>query len=297
MKPIKTLLVCLDLTEMDELLIQYAAYLAHLLDSIQEVHFMHNIRFDHAEDAKAILEQLDSSLQEIVIESIEDKVAQYFSPESADISTTIFVEEEHSTPHSIARLAKEQKVQLVLAGKKISYKGSGLVLEKLLRINDFSSSLLLVPETAYHQIQNILVPTDFSKNSKLAIEMGGLLKEEAQANMSLQHVFSIPAFYFPSLAAKDIEPTMRAQSERRWRKFAKELPQIGADQMECILTFNHDKNVAQTIYDHAVRNNKDLIIVSALGRGGFAAFLVGRVALQLVQADLHIPLLIVKKGE
>jgi nucleotide-binding universal stress UspA family protein len=53
----------------------------------------------------------------------------------------------------------------------------------------------------------------------------------------------------------------------------------------------------QTIYDHAVRTNTDLIIVSSKGKGGFAAFMVGSVAMQLVQADLHIPLWVVRRSE
>jgi hypothetical protein len=38
-------------------------------------------------------------------------------------------------------------------------------------------SLLLLPETAYHRIKNILVLIDFSKMSKRAIELGLLLSQ------------------------------------------------------------------------------------------------------------------------
>lgn len=53
----------------------------------------------------------------------------------------------------------------------------------------------------------------------------------------------------------------------------------------------------QTIYDHAVRQNKDLIIAGSKGHGGFAAFIIRSVASTLMKLDLHIPLLIVKEKE
>ena len=96
---------------------------------------------------------------------------------------------------------------------------------------------------------------------------------------------------------QDLEPVLKDVTKKRWVKFAKTLTSIGEDNIECTLSFNSSKNIAQTIYDHAVRTNTDLIIASSKGKSGFAAFMVGSVAMQLVQADLHIPLWVVRRSE
>ena len=296
MRPIKNLLICLDLTEMDDLIIQYTFYLKQLLSEVKHIHFVHNIRFDNPEDARKITAKLDKPLAEFVIEAIEEKIQPYLDNTPTVPDYTILIEEADSTPTIIAKLAKQNKADLIIAGKKISYKGSGLVVEKLLRVSQFETALLLVPETAYHRIKNILSPTDFSKASKVAIQLATNLARKANAQLSCQHVFSVPSFYFPSMMASDIEPILKNQAEKRWQKFKRELKDISIDELECELSFNWDKNIAQTIYDHAVRNNKDLIIINSKGKGGFAAFMIGSVALKLIQNDLHIPLLIVKSG-
>jgi nucleotide-binding universal stress UspA family protein len=123
------------------------------------------------------------------------------------------------------------------------------------------------------------------------------LKKINNAELSCQNVFSVQSFYFPTMMVQDLKPVLKDGARKRWEKFARTLTSIEEDNIECTLSFNSNKNIAQTIYDHAVRTNTDLIIVSSKGKGGFAAFMVGSVAMQLVQADLHIPLWVVRSSE
>jgi nucleotide-binding universal stress UspA family protein len=297
MQQLKHIMVCLDLTEMDELLVRYTAFFCSMVKEVEKVYFVHNIRFDNADDAQKIILKLDKPINKIVEETIEEKIETFFKNIPSNTEHEIIVEEDGSTPGTLARLAKIHDVNLTIVGKKISYRGSGLTAEKLLRIPYFNSSLLLVPETAYHSIHKILVPTDFSKSSKKAIETGAHLRQKNNAELSCQNVSSIQSFYFPSMMVHDLEHVLKDGAKKRWEKFAKTLTSIGEDNIECTLSFNSNKNIAQTIYDHAVRTNTDLIIVSSKGKGGFAAFMVGSVAMQLVQADLHIPLLVVRRSE
>lgn len=281
-------MVALDLTEMDDLLIRYAEFLSNAIDDIEKIYFIHNIKFDTPNDAKVILKQLDKPLGEIVAESILEKVESVFSKK--DTNYEVVVEENISTPAAVAKAAKLNQVNWIIAGKKISYRGSGLMLEKLLRISDLKAALLLLPETAYQQINNILIPTDFSKMSKRAIELGGLLHQKTKAAISCQHVVSFPSFYFPSLPIVNWEPTLKKQAVSKWKQFQKEI----AAKIECEFSFNYDKSIAETIYNYAIQNNKDLIIIGSKGKSGMTSFVLGRVALQLMQLDLHVPLVVVK---
>lgn len=297
MTQLKHIMVCLDLSEMDELLIQYVANLCAKFEEAEKVIFVHNIRFDNVEDAQKIIARLDKPLSEIVKESIEERIDKSFLQAPSHILKEIIVEEKGSTPEALAHLAKTHEVNITIVGKKISYQGSGLAAEKLLRTPHFHSSLLLVPETAYHRLQRILVPTDFSKTSKKAIEMAEHLRQTTKASFSCQHVFSLQSFYFPYMMVRDSESELREVAKKRWLKFAKTLSHLGGGEIECTLSFNWNKNIAQTIYDHAVRSNFDLIAISSKGKGGFKTFLVGSVAMQLVKADLHIPLWIAAREE
>lgn len=246
MQPITIVLVSLDLTEMDDLLIQYTAHLCQTLKQIEKVYFAHNIKFDHADEAKDILNQLDKPLGELMTDSISEKLEDLFQNVPKNITNEIIVEENVSTPAALARLSKIHQVNLVITGKKLSYKGSGLVPEKLLGIGHFNASVLLVPETAYHRISNILVPTDFSKISKKAFVQGMNIKEQTKATISCQHVFSIQSFYFPAMMVQDFKPVLQKGAEKKWQNFKKGLTQTSVENMECELSFNANKNIAQT---------------------------------------------------
>jgi nucleotide-binding universal stress UspA family protein len=288
MNSIKNIMIALDLTELDDLLIRYAHFLLDTIDDIEKIFFIHNIKFDTPDDAEVILKQLDKPLGEIVADSILEKVEAVFSEKESIYE--VIVEENISTPAAIAEAAKLNQVNWIIAGKKISYRGSGLMLGKLLRISDLKVSLLLLPETAYPLINNILVPTDFSRMSKRAIELGLLLSQKTNAEISCQHVVSFPSFYFPSLPKANWEPTLKNKAVSKWYKFQEGIP----TKIDCEFTFNNDKSIAESIYNYTIQNNKDLIIIGSKGKTGITSFVLGRVALQLMQLDLHVPLLVVK---
>ncbi|MCI5084189.1 MAG: universal stress protein [Saprospiraceae bacterium] len=297
MTNIKKMLIGLDLTEMDDLLVQYTSYLCDVLQEVDEVVFVHNIRLSEQEDMNEILSMLDKPLEEVVAEGIHETIDSHFRPAKTNVKTHVSVERMSSTPSFLAAKAKEHSVDLIAVGKKLSYRGSGLVVEKLLRIISTSTSVMLVPETAYHRFQEVLVPIDFSRHAKKAVAAGHYFRVHHDAKLTCQHVFNVPSFYFPAMAESGMEKRLHQAAEKKWNKFEKELKSEGIDQLECALSFNPEKSIAETIYDHAVRTHKDLIVMASKGKGGIASFAVGSIAMQMVKYDLHIPLLIVKAGD
>jgi len=295
MRSVNNIMVCLDLTEMDEILIRYASFFSKKMKGhIENVYFVHNIRFDYPDEANEIIENLDRPLEDLIRETIAEKVNDHFDESAADSKTEVLVEEHHSTPHVLAKLAKEHQIHLVITGKKNAYRGSGLVAEKLLGLSDFKIPLLLVPEIAHHSMQNLLVPTDFSKSSWRSLETGIFLQKESNAKLSCVHVFSVPQHYFPYIPVKDMEASMREEAEREWKKFDKELKKIDLHDIKCHFVSGGDKSTADAIYNHALRQSNDLIIISNKGRGALTSFIIGSVAIRMIQHDLHIPLMVTK---
>jgi len=286
-------MVCLDLTEMDDFLIQFAAYISKLVDPVYKIYFVHNIKFDYPKAAKGLINELDTPLKELVEDIIYEKIKEG----AADFdlpSFEIVVKEKKVTSVTLADVAEETGVDLIITGKKISYEGSGYVVEKLLTTSKLDSALLMVPETAYHRISNILIPTDFSKASLMAVEMGAFLQNQADAQIDCQHVFTIPAHFFPYIPVDNLQEKMKKSAKEEWEEFQKQLKPLGLAELECAFTYNNGKNVAQSIYDHALQRKKDLIVISSHGKGNIASMMMGSVASRLIHYDLHIPLMIIK---
>ena len=293
MKETTKIMVCLDLTEMDDKLISYSFYLKQTLQSIDKIFFFHNIKFDFPDTAQEIFSNLDKPLGEIISDEIIEKVDEYSKSIDQDIDYEVVITESSSTESALANAAIENEVQLVVTGKKISYEGSGQVVEKLLGLPKFKSQLLMVPETAYHQIRRILVPIDFSKASKKALELAITLQKQTSANLQCQHVFNIPAHYFPYIPVDNAVQKLHNNAQKQWSAFSKTLHQLGAAHVDCELTFSDGKNTAQAIYDYAIHQQKDLLVISTKGKGSITSFLIGSVAIRLIQMDIHIPLLVI----
>ncbi len=287
-------MVCLDLTQMDEVIIRYARFICESFKDIERVFFVHNIKFEFPDSEKDILKDLDKPLVELIADVIEEKIEDNFKSKDIQIDKEVIIQEDNSTPHALNEVAQDNDVDLVITGKKISYKGTGEVTEKLLGMADFNSFLLMVPETTYRQIDEIVVPTDFSKASKKAIQLGVMVQQQTGANLQCQHVFNIPAHYFPYIPVDNMEERLRKDAKKEWATFAKTLHQIGASHLDCAFIFNDGKNTAQTIYDYALQKGKDLIVISTKGKGAITSFLIGSVAIRLIRLDMQIPLMITR---
>jgi nucleotide-binding universal stress UspA family protein len=294
MKEYNNLLVCLDLTEMDGVLLRYARFLLHTLPKIKKVYFLHNIRFDYPEEAEGLMEELESPLPELIREEITERIEMNFlNGERSDLEWEVLIKEGDSTAHEIVNTAKEQNIELTIFGKKLSYRGSGLVAEKLLRQSSFKSDLLVLPETTSHNLQKILVPIDFSSASKRALETAHYLSLEADTTVVCQHVYTIPNHYFPFIPVQGFRKSMEEEAEQSFKRFRQSLPKALQD-IPCQFTYAQDRTRAESIYDFSINRNKDLIVIGSRGRGAVPSVLLGSTAIQILQFEFHIPVLVVR---
>lgn len=300
MKQFQNIVIGLDLTEMDDSLIRYAAYLCDLFPNIDRVTFFHNIKFDFPAEESLGLKELNQPLDRLISEGIQDKLDTFFHPnrrkrEQEALIVEIEVTNERSTPHIFAKVCNWKSAELAVVGKKIAYRGSGSAIERMLRLESFRSSLLMIPETTSASFSKILVPTDFSKDSLRALKMAQMLRQEAGADVFCQHVFSIPAHYFPYIPVKGMRQSMLKKAQQSYEKFKKRLDKEGISGCTCSFTFNEGRTVAETVYQHAIEQHANLIVIGSKGRSGLPAVFVGSVALQLLRFDFHIPLMIVRQ--
>lgn len=116
MLPIKKLLVCLDLTSLDQTLITYAAFLAKA-NRVKKIYFTHIIKNLSlpAEVLEKFPDLMDRMLQEKKEEMIEE-VGKYF-PKGTSVEIS-YVVKEGNLSKKVLKLAASKSIDLILIGKK-----------------------------------------------------------------------------------------------------------------------------------------------------------------------------------
>jgi nucleotide-binding universal stress UspA family protein len=132
-------------------------------------------------------------------------------------------------------------------------------------------------------IQNILVATDFSEPSGVAMAYGRDLARAFGARLHVMHVvddvmmrYSPDAgFMLPSIQA-DLEQQGRADLEKR-------LTDEDRQQLKAVAVIQTGVNIADAICAYAKARTIDLIVTGTHGRGAVKHFLMGSVAERVVR--------------
>jgi nucleotide-binding universal stress UspA family protein len=131
-------------------------------------------------------------------------------------------------------------------------------------------------------LQRILVPTDFSDDSRRAIEMAVLLASGAEASVELLHVRALhtddpyrPEHHFPR--PDELAQILASQDEASLS--ALETP----SSVPFKRTTVRASHVAPAILEHAEKTEADLIVLGTHGRTGLAHAVMGSVAEAVVR--------------
>ncbi|MBX3249853.1 MAG: universal stress protein [Myxococcales bacterium] len=138
---------------------------------------------------------------------------------------------------------------------------------------------------------NILVPTDFSRSSRLALDAAHLLAVQNGAKVTLVHVYEPRGVLFggePGLEAghgipKEDEARLHAELERIARE---RFPDVEKIKTAVIVS----ESPAKGIVEYAEKEGVDFIVITTHGRTGFSRMLIGSVAEKVVRLA-HCPVL------
>ena len=145
-------------------------------------------------------------------------------------------------------------------------------------------------------LKNILVATDFSEPSAVALDYGRDLARSYDAALHVMHVIEdVPAVYGPEIgfAMADVERNIEA-GVRRDLEAA-----IAPDERHTLdlrTTITRAANASHAITEYAKDHAIDLIIVGTHGRNAFHRFLIGSVA-ERVMRTAPCPVLTVRTHE
>jgi nucleotide-binding universal stress UspA family protein len=287
------ILVCLDLSEIDDTLIRYGNFLVDKFKP-KSVTFLHVMKaYDIPEEIVSAFPHLDQPLTDVVKEELQDKIDQQFI-KLENTQCNVKVKTEASTTDTIIRYARENNITLTLMGKKIGYEGQGGIVRKVISI--IPSSVILISETTKPQIEQILVRMDFSKMSGMALKMALRFGEATGAKVSCHHAYKLPLKYFPQSSPENDKKLLKHVNKHSQKEYEKFLNKMGIspEQIPCTHSLDPGNDEAHILYKQALTTGADIIMIGSKIKSQLADIIIDSTSEKLAGTDKNIPVLIVK---
>lgn len=293
MKDFSRIIVALDNTEFDQKLLKYFGHFCDLsnpgkiyftyVDSDLEVPLDFDIVY---KDEKGNPIPKDELIKKIIEQTLRESFA---SRHGSEVSVNVL---EGSPLKSILHWAKVKNADLIVVGNKKLSNGSGVAAKRIARNAD--ASMLFVPETSKENIRKILIPIDFSENSKIAMK-GALAIAESLHDPEIVcfNVFNTPMAIYPTINM-NYEKFIKGMASFKKEAFDKYIAQFDTKGMDVRTDYveNSHNNVAKHINEYASNNNFDLIMMSAQGHSVFERAIMGSVTEKLLSLEKEIPVMI-----
>lgn len=288
-------LVGLDHSEMDEQLIKAACKVCQLSGS-KEVYFVNIVReFNFPDElVREFPDIIDKALQERK-DRIESAVNAHF--QCTEVNHHYIIEQGKPT-RFLMNFVSKHKIDLMVLGRKNEKSGGGVIVTRLAR--RASCSLLVIPKNSKLDFEKILVPSDFSSYSKMAVEKAIAFSKKSQhkPQIIIQNVFQVPSgYHYTGKTYDEFSGIMKANAEKDYAVFSSDF-NFGDMPYKVIYSLDKEDDVIATIYNKAKSIHADLIIIGAKGRNATTAIFIGSSAEKLINLDKEIPLLVVRpKGK
>ena len=285
------MLVCVDLSENDPSVVDYAALLALQFDAMQEVVLLHNIRFDFAGVSTTFssddIERLVRKIKKRLIDQYREKF------ETHAIGFEVVVTDNNSTAKAILVEAEQRDSDVVLMGKKASNQGLGIIPQKVLATDQRQVPLLLVPSGAAYSLKEVVAGVDLSNATRKIVQTMRMFQEETLSGVTFFHVYKVPINYFPYLetSREELHETLKRRAAKRMEQFQAELNDKNADNLPMVI--RHSTNVSPAVLNFVEEQKADLLVIGRLGKTSLFGNNIGGVARTLLGTDVTIPICIV----
>ena len=292
MEPVKTILVGLDLTDIDETLIDHVIMMSQKTE-LQKVYFI-NIQksLELPEEVKkkhpGLLAPKDEQIKKIIIDNINSSPVGRLK---ADYEIKIL---EGPTTEVLLKWTNIKEVDLLVLGKKLSFESSGIAPGKIAM--SVPCSVFFIPEVMPVDPNAFLVPVDFSDSSKNALEQAIRVSQVyVGSEIKCVHFYEVPSGYHTSgKSFEEFAGIMKANAEKEFAKFIESMD-VKKQSIHCEFILNKSESVASQIFKYALREGVSGIIIGSKGRTMAASLVLGSVAEKLRDINTHLPLYIAKE--
>jgi nucleotide-binding universal stress UspA family protein len=282
-------LACLDLSNMDDILIGYTEFLTSVVKP-KTITFFHTV--ESGPTALELAEQFpeiesEDEFLDLIRNELNDKLKGHFDDDAIEIRMVI---KTGKPTDQIIEIVNSIEPDLLLMGKKMGYAGEGIIPKQILKY--VASSVLFVPENSRYNMDKILAPVDFSEQSAKALKTA---KELVKGKgVTAQHIYQYRAQFFPYSLSKKDKQEMDEKAETKMSEFRKdhELP----DDANYVLSLHKEGRIADAVYNQAVTDQTDLIIISSKSKK-LSSFVSHDFTDKMVDYAFGIPLLVQKNKE
>jgi nucleotide-binding universal stress UspA family protein len=280
------LMVALDLTEMDPILVKYVSFLCTVWN-IEHLYFTHNIKRYKLYDLNDDFLEEGITVEDIVDRGLERTIEKNYT---ASVPHTVLITSDDYTESILAQMAVDYKIDIMITGNKDELQGTGALGQKLVRMLD--ANVLFVPEEAKHEMENVLIPTDFSSASARCFEVAESLVERSGGKIEALHVYNIPSFFFPYINTEKAIDKTKLHLREKVKQFRQryKLP----ERLSFKYSDREDLSVAEAIEIHAEKGDFDIVVVSARGGNNITSLFIGSVTNDLLIKNRKMPLLVVR---
>ncbi len=291
---IKKVMVGLDFTSHDQILMEYTAYLTRTLQ-VEEVWFVHaEYKFDIERDPDSPVYGLGISYEEPVKELLEKTVKKGFDNSAGvRVKTRVL---KGGTVKEMLRLIRDEDMDMLVVGKKDDEDGTGVVPEKLAR--KAHCAVLIVPQHPSHKLEKILIPVDFSEYSLLAFEKArNVLEHKPEAELFVLHVSQMPTGYYASgKSYEEFAEIMLGHAKRKYEKF---ITKNGLSDLKLnpVFRIRDDQHYSKSILEEARKLEADIILIGAKGQSAISVLLLGSVTESLIRRNTTFPIMILKRKD
>ena len=290
----KRWMIGIDFSEMDADLLKYASFLAAIAQP--EKVYLINVQedLDIPDELKEAFPDFTQPRDESLKKEMISLADSYFTYEGAEIDFKVV---EGSPRKELLNWSSIKEVDLILVGKKLSSKATGVIPGQLAR--KALCSVLFVPENPAHQLDKFWVAADFSPHAKMATEEALMMAEKQEdPTITLHHVYNVPLGYYKTGKTEEqFAQIMLEHAQKKYHRFLEEISG-NTDLITPFFSYDHDRfTPAEHVMNHATDANADLILIGARGRNFLTALFLGSVAEKILKINEQIPLLLVKRKD
>jgi len=256
MKEYNHWLTCLDLSKMDEILVGYSSFLS-TVKKPKTITFLHVI--ESGPTAMEIIDQFPEietreEFEEILRNELNEKIDEHFS--NSSIETRLIIKEGKPTDQIIG-LVNSLEPDLLIMGKKVGYIGEGIIPKRILKY--VPTSLLFIPENCRYNLENALVPVDFSEQSAKGLDTARQFVENGK--ITAQHIYEYRAQFFPYMLSEEEKQKIDADVVRKKDNFIQEFDIPG--DVDFVLTRRKQGRLADLVYEQSINVQADIVIVGS----------------------------------
>lgn len=283
----KKIIVCLDHTEKDKLLIENACELSKIAGT-EEIIFLNIIKDFNLPDEmiKEFPNLFDQAVEERKTE-LNELVEKHFK---CDIKIKLIVRQ-GSLTKEILKTANDSKADLIIQGRNIN--SDSVLSARIARRSP--CNLLLIPQNHTLKFDKIFIPVDFSDHSDLSLKTTLTLTEGKSSEVFLQNVINIPSSYrYSGKTYQEFGEIIKGHLEKDLDVLIKKVSPK-TQKLTPVFTLDKGESVIDLIWDEARKRRVNMIVMGAKGRTAASAIFIGSKAEKMIRINYAIPLLIIRK--